>query len=338
MKPSLSLTLFLLAGSGIASAQGGLDLLVATEETKVLDKGQYEYRSVQIADRGRIVLRGGVTIAAEKFSAGDGATIELQGAATAQENISISTFDASGIKFLFINANGKPGQDASGTAGTGPGGRNARAVGHSISQPSGRSSGAGGAGAVGAQGGNGGHAANVSLHLPNLKVGSLLRIHATGGNGGRGQQGGQGGKGGEGAAGHPAARGGPGGAGGKGGSAGNAGKISVYLVVADDASEQDKESALKTLRLEYANAAGTPGEGGEGGPGGAGGAGAAGGGDGRRGSGGSLGRGGGQGAVGEGPGTKPEQRWTVTSILTQSQYARQYTETLAKIRASMGAK
>jgi hypothetical protein len=316
-------------------AQGALDLLVATEETKVLQPGQYEFRSVQIADRGKVIVKGTVTIASEQFSAGEGATIEYQGTSTVQDNLSISTLDASGLRFLYINGSGKSGVDATGLAATGGGGRNAYAVGHSISNATGRSSQSGGQGAAGTPGGDGHHAANVSLQLPNLKVGSLLRIHANGGSGGRGQQGGQGGKGGEGAAGHPASAGGQGGLGGRGGAAGNAGKIVVQLVVTDDANNQDRENALKALRLEYANSAGTPGEGGPGGPGGQGGAGAALGGDGSRGSGGGLGAGGGQGATGEDSATKPDQRWTVTSILTQSQYAMQYTQTLQKIRAAM---
>jgi hypothetical protein len=315
-------------------AQNGLDLLVASEETKTLPGGQYEFRSVQIADRGKLVLTGGVTIATQKLSSGEGATIQFDGTSLAQENISISTFDASGLRFLYINADGKSGKDQVGIAGTGPNGRDGKGPGYSVSYPGGRSSGAGGAGAPGAVGGNGGPAANVSLYLPNLRVGSLLRIHAIGGTGGKGQQGGQGGKGGEGATAHPASAGGPGGPGGQGGAAGNAGKISVYLIVADAATEQDKDAALQTLRLEYANSAGNPGAGGLAGPGGPGGSGAPLGGDGTRGSGGSLGAGGGQGAVGIGPATQPDQRWVVTDILTQSQYAQQYTQTLQKIRAA----
>jgi hypothetical protein len=111
----------------------------------------------------------------------------------------------------------------------------------------------------------------------------------------------------------------------------------VYLVVADDAAPVDRDTALKTLRLEYANAAGTPGEGGPSGPGGSGGSGAPLGGDGSRGSGGGLGAGGGQGSIGIGPASHPDQRWVTTSILSQSQYARQYTETLLKIREAMRA-
>lgn len=313
-------------------AQGGLDLIVSTDEIKVLNGGLYEYKNVQISDRGRLVLKGGTTIAAEKFSSGEGATIEFQGSNKDQESISINTYDASGLKFLYINANGKQGSDTPGTGSNGPDGQNAKSI------PFGRESTGGGAGGPGAAGGNGGHAANVSLHLPNLKVGSLLRVHANGGSGGHGQQGGQGGKGGNGAIGHPASNGGSGGVGGKGGSAGNAGRISVYLVVSDEATDQDKDFALKTLRLEYANAAGTPGEGGRGGVGGRGGDGANLGGDGTSGSGGGLGGGAGQGAVGQGPGTVPDQRWTVTNVLTQSQYALQYTQTLQKIHEAMKGK
>jgi hypothetical protein len=315
-----------------AHAQNGLDLIVATEETKTLAAGQYEYRSVEIANRGKLILSGAVTIATERFASGEGATIEHQSVSPQQENISISTFDASGLSFLYINANGKSAPDRTGMAATGGGGRSAHATGHSFSEPNGRSSKAGGGGAAGAIGEDGQHAANVSLYLPNLKVGSLLRIHANGGSGGKGQQGGRGGTGGEGAFGHPASNGGSGGPGGRGGSAGNAGKISVYLIVADNATEQDRDSVLRALRLEYGNSAGTPGEGGPGGPGGPGGSGAAGGGDGTRGSGGGLGAGGGQGSTGEDSATKPDQRWTVTNILTQSQYAQQYTQTLQKIR------
>lgn len=331
------LTLILL-GISIARAQTGLDLIVAAEETKVLESGLYEYRSVQLADRSKLILKGGVTIAAEKLSSGEGATIEYQGAGSTQENISISTFDASELKFLYINASGRSGQDRTGLAGTGSNGRNAYAIGHSLEYPKGRSARSGGQGGPGAEGEAGKPAANVSLHLPNLKAGSLLRIHATGGSGGKGQQGGQGGKGGEGAAGHPAKNGGPGGPGGRGGAAGKAGKISVYLVVADNATEQDRDWAFKTLRLEYANAAGTPGEGGKGGPGGRGGSGAVLGGTGSSGSGGGLGAGGGQGSIGVGPASHPDERWIVTSILTQSQYAQQYTQTLQKIREAMKSK
>jgi hypothetical protein len=50
-----------------------------------------------------------------------------------------------------------------------------------------------------------------------------------------------------------------------------------------------------------------------------------------------LGSGGRQGSAGDSPLTRPDQHWTVTSILTQSQYALQYTQTLQKIRAAMGS-
>jgi hypothetical protein len=325
----------LLLASMTVRASPGLDLIVASEETKTLEKGMYEFRSVHIAERGKLILNGGVIIATEKLSSGEGATLQYRNAAAHQENISLSTFDASALKFLFIDASNESGADATGMAATGPGGRNAYKTGHSLKYPNGRSSHGGGRGGTGAAGQDGKHAANVSLHLPNLRVGSLIRIHAVGGSGGKGQQGGRGGKGGEGAFGHPASNGGPGGPGGRGGAAGNAGKISVYLVVADDASESERDSTLKTLRLEYANSAGTPGEGGSGGPGGPGGSGAFGGGDGTRGSGGGLGAGGGQGSIGMGPASHPDERWVVTSVLTQSQYAKQYTETLQKIREAM---
>lgn len=338
MYTKIAMAAALVCAPCFAWAQNGLDLIVPAEGTQVLEKGLYEYRSVQIGVRGRLVVKGGVTIAAEKFSAADGATLEYKSDSMTQENISISTFDASGLTFLYIDASGRDGANQTGAAAGGPPGRNAHKTGYSISELNGRSANRGGPGATGARGGIGQPAANVSLHLPNLRVGSLLRIHATGGSGGKGQQGGQGGKGGEGAFGHPAADGGPGGAGGEGGAAGDAGKISVYLVVADDATDADKDSTLKTLRLEYANAAGTPGEAGPGGPGGGGGSGAVGGGSGTGGSRGSLGSGGGQGAVGIGPASKPNERWIVTSILTQSQYAKQYAETLQKIREAMSVK
>lgn len=329
------LTLVLFCIFSTAFAQSGIDLLIAVEETKVLDEGLYEFRSIKIANRGKLVLKGGVTIATETFSADDGATIELQSNTTNQKTISINTLDASGLKFLYINANGKKGADQTGSAPPGPNGNNARPTGGSLRYPNGSPSTRGTMGNTGASGENGLPAANVNLHLPNIKIGSLIRIHAIGGSGGKGQQGGQGGRGGEGAFGHPAAQGGLGGPGGSGGAAGDAGKIVVYLVVSDDATEQDRDTALKTLRLEYANSAGTPGEGGPGGLGGPGGSGAPGGGDGRGGASGSLGAGGGQGAIGLGPSTRPDQRWVVTDIITQSQYALQYTQNLLKIRAAM---
>lgn len=318
-----------------AHGQSGLDFIVAAEETKTLESGMYEFRNVQIMNGGKLVLKGGVTIASESFSSDNGAQIEYASNSSAQENISISTFDASGLRFLYISANGKSGADISGQASAGGKGRDAYKISHSISYPGGRDCHRGGGGAKGATGEGGHHAANVGLHLPNLKVGSLLRIHANGGSGGKGQTGGSGGLGGEGAAGHPACDGGAGGAGGNGGRAGDAGKISVYLVVADDASESDKEEAFKTLRLEYANNSGTPGAPGNGGSGGSGGRGAVFGGDGTSGSGGSLGAGGSQGGTATSSLTEPGKHWTVTSVLTQSKYALQYTQTLQRIRQAM---
>lgn len=313
---------------------GAGELIVSAGETKTLPGGQYAFSTLRIERGAKLIVTGGVVIVTGRLAAEEQAAIEYQGHANTQELISISALDASGLQFLYINASGKAGMNGP-DGGPGPKGRDAYAVGHNLRYPSGRSSGTGGAGSGGGSGEAGQPAANVSLYLPNLRATSLLRVHAIGGSGGAGGTGGSGGQGGEGAAGHPASNGGVGGPGGPGGGAGSAGKISVSLVVADSTNERDQEAALKTLRLEYSNSAGTPGAGGAGGLAGTGGRGAFMGGDGSGGSRGSLGLGGGQGSVGEGPASNPDQRWVVTNVLTQSQYAQQVTQTLQAIREAM---
>ncbi|RLP54543.1 MAG: hypothetical protein D6160_10990 [Ketobacter sp.] len=342
MKKSKLITGFIV-GAFVAQAgfaqNLGKELVLGEGEVRMLPSGAYEFTTIVLGKNSTLETDGSLTLVSEKFSSVDGASIEYTGAQTqinAVKNFNIQTLDASGVQFLYIKADGADAPDKERQAAQGGNGRDARKVGHSWSEPKGRSSSRGGAGAIGSSAQNGEHAANISLHLPLIKPGSTLRLHANGGDGGKGQQGGAGGQGGDGAAGHPPSSGGDGGQGGNGGNGGNAGKVFVYLVVNDEMPDDSQEDLLKSLRLDVGASGGALGSGGEGGARGQGGSN---GGSGHgRGSRGSIGPSGGDGQPGVDSSVNPKDRWVVVDVLPASRYAAVYTQTLSKIRAKLLAR
>ena len=326
---SIYITLSFLIFADAAQAQLGESLILSAEEERTLEPGIYSFQRVELGEGATLKLKGSTNIATNSLvTASQSAIVYERDNKGDPDTVAVVAADASGMRFLYIESNGVDAPDQQGRAATGGNGRNARAPFHSRSDWDGRSAHSGGTGAPGTSGIPGGNAANVSLHLPNVRPGSTLRIHANGGDGGRGQQGGAGGKGGEGATGRPAKRGGNGGSGGVGGNGGAAGKIFVYLMVDDEHTDADVDEAMRSLRVQVQNAGGVAGQGGPGGPGGPGGAGAPLGGDGSSGSGGSLGPGAPAGEAGDGPG-RDESEWTTIDVLTKTQHARHLTYVLS---------
>lgn len=334
----LSVALLIGLSAGVAESQNqiGETLMLGEGEVRSLPAGMYEFKKLSLGKNSTLQVPGSLTLAIEKLESADGASIEYT-ASTSRvsetKNITIQTLDASGVQFLVVKASGA---DAAAVAGQGPGGgggRNARHVGHSLSQPGGRSSHRGGGGGKGGDAAHGEGAANVSMHLPNIKPGAVVRIIANGGNGGTGQRGGNGGGGGDGARGHPPSRGGDGGPGGRGGNGGSAGRAFVYLVVNDDLPEDEQNDLIRTVRVDVRAAGGVRGSGGSGGAGGGGGAN---GGSGHsRASRGSIGPAGRDGSPGSDSNTNPRDRWVIVDVLPISRYAALYSQTLSKIRAAI---